>query len=64
MDVHVATNMTHDEIKSKYKEYLTLQALSKNTVQTVSNDTLSKELFWEKILPYLIAPIILIINMA
>lgn len=56
MDVHVATNMTHDEIKSKYKEYLTLQALSKNTVQTASNDTFylwkneSKELFWEKIL--------------
>lgn len=56
MDVHVATNMTHDEIKSKYKEYLTLQELSKNTVQTASNDTFylwkneSKELFWEKIL--------------
>ena len=56
MDVSVAMNMTHDEIKSKYKEYLKLQALSKNTVQTASNDTFylwkneSKELFWEKIL--------------
>lgn len=56
MDVRVAMNMTHDEIKSKYKEYLRLQALSKNTVQTASNDTFylwkneSKELFWEKIL--------------
>ena len=29
MDVRVAMNMTHDEIKSKYKEYLRLQALSK-----------------------------------
>lgn len=51
MDVRVAMNMTHDEIKSKYKEYLRLQALSKNTVQTASNDTFylwkneSKELF-------------------
>ena len=29
MDVRVAMNMAHDEIKSKYKEYLRLQALSK-----------------------------------
>ena len=29
MDVRVAMNMTYDEIKSKYKEYLRLQALSK-----------------------------------
>ncbi len=56
MDVRVAMSMTHDEIKSKYKEYLRLQALSKNTVQTAFNDTFylwkneSKELFWEKIL--------------
>lgn len=56
MEVHVAMNMTHEEIKSKYKEYLRLQALSKNTVQTASNDTFylwkneSKEVFWEKML--------------
>lgn len=56
MDVRVAMSMTHDEIKSKYKEYLRLQALSKNTVQTASNDTFylwkneSKELFWKKML--------------
>lgn len=56
MDVWSAMNMTLDEIKSKYKEYLRLQALSKNTVQTASNDAFylwkneSKELFWEKML--------------
>lgn len=56
MDIHVAMTMTLDEIKSNYKGYLRLQALSKNTVQTASNDAFylwkneSKELFWEKIL--------------
>ncbi len=56
MDSHAAMNMTFDEIKNKYKKYLRLQALSKNTVQAASNDTFylwrneSKELFWKKML--------------